>query len=52
AAQGENVIRVLAGTQELVSGTSCSAPILASTFSLLNAQLLAADKPVVGFLNP
>ncbi|KIJ26919.1 hypothetical protein M422DRAFT_191590 [Sphaerobolus stellatus SS14] len=52
AAQGENVVIVNAGTQVLVAGTSCSAPILASTFSLLNAQLLAAGKPVIGFLNP
>ncbi|KIJ29336.1 hypothetical protein M422DRAFT_188615 [Sphaerobolus stellatus SS14] len=52
AAQGENVAIFDGGEEGTVDGTSCSTPILASTFSLLNAQLLAAGKPVVGFLNP
>ncbi|PCH37959.1 family S53 protease [Wolfiporia cocos MD-104 SS10] len=35
-----------------VSGTSCSAPTWASIIALLNDRLLAAGKPVLGFLNP
>jgi tripeptidyl-peptidase-1 len=33
-------------------GTSMSAPIFASIIALLNNELLAAGKPVLGFLNP
>ncbi|KAJ7927036.1 family S53 protease [Mycena leptocephala] len=36
----------------LVDGTSCSSPIFASMISLVNDRLLAAGKPVLGFLNP
>ncbi|KAH9173055.1 family S53 protease [Lactarius sanguifluus] len=35
-----------------VEGTSCSSPIFASVVSLLNDRLIAAGKPVLGFLNP
>ncbi|KAK0184309.1 hypothetical protein F5146DRAFT_938685, partial [Armillaria mellea] len=31
---------------------SCSSPIFASVISLINDRLVAAGKPVLGFLNP
>jgi subtilase family serine protease len=40
------------GQVNLVDGTSCSSPIFASMISLVNDRLLAAGKPVLGFLNP
>ncbi|KAI0261762.1 family S53 protease [Gloeopeniophorella convolvens] len=52
AAQGENVEIVNAGDTGLVAGTSCSSPIFASVIALLNDELVAAGKPVLGFLNP
>ncbi|KAF7376342.1 Subtilisin-like protein [Mycena sanguinolenta] len=35
-----------------ITSTAVSSPIFASVIGLLNAQLLAAGKPVLGFLNP
>ncbi|KAF7307385.1 Family S53 protease-like protein [Mycena indigotica] len=35
-----------------VSGTSASSPTVAAMISLVNDKLLAAGKPVLGFLNP
>ncbi|KAJ7848191.1 subtilisin-like protein [Mycena olivaceomarginata] len=35
-----------------VSGTSASSPSVAAIIALVNDQLLAAGKPVLGFLNP
>ncbi|KAF9009885.1 family S53 protease [Cyathus striatus] len=52
AAQGENVVIFVGGEEGTVAGTSCSTPIFASIVSLLNDQLVAAGKPVLGFLNP
>ncbi|THU80130.1 family S53 protease [Dendrothele bispora CBS 962.96] len=52
AAQGENVEIVSGGQAGLVAGTSCSSPIFASVISLVNDRLIAAGKPVLGFLNP
>jgi len=52
AAQGENVIIFDGGRSGTVAGTSCSSPIVASTIALLNAELIAAGKAPVGFLNP
>ena len=52
SAQGENVEIVNGGETGLVAGTSCSSPIFASVISLLNDRLVAAGKPVLGFLNP
>ncbi|KAF8516709.1 family S53 protease-like protein [Hysterangium stoloniferum] len=53
AAQGENYA-ISGGDGQLgfADGTSCSAPLTSSTIALLNAELLAAGKPVVGFFNP
>lgn len=33
-------------------GTSMASPIFASVIALLNNELIAAGKPVLGFLNP
>ncbi|KAF5352182.1 hypothetical protein D9758_009222 [Tetrapyrgos nigripes] len=52
AAQGVNVEIVDGGSAGLVAGTSCSSPIFASVVSLINDRLIAAGKPVLGFLNP
>jgi len=49
---GFEVVRVDDGTILEIDGTSCSAPTSASVVALLNDQLLAAGKPVLGFLNP
>ena len=35
-----------------VSGTSCASPTFASVVALLNDELVAAGRPVLGFLNP
>ncbi|KAJ6503574.1 subtilisin-like protein [Mycena sanguinolenta] len=35
-----------------VGGTSCASPIFASFIALVNDRLIAAGKPVLGFLNP
>jgi subtilase family serine protease len=40
------------GDVTIWSGTSVSAPIFASIIALLNNELLAAGKPVLGYLNP
>ncbi|KAF8585820.1 family S53 protease [Ramaria rubella] len=52
SAQGGDVLIVNGGEEEAVAGTSCSSPIFASTIALLNAELIAAGKSPLGFLNP
>ncbi|KAJ3786129.1 subtilisin-like protein [Lentinula aff. detonsa] len=52
AAQGENIPIISNGRQVLELGTSASSPIFASVISLVNDKLVAAGKPVLGFLNP
>ncbi|KAF7368321.1 Serine protease S53 [Mycena venus] len=52
AVQGESFEIAWDAQFGLVDGTSCSAPSFASIISLLNDQLVAAGKPVLGFLNP
>ncbi|KAI0777411.1 family S53 protease [Trametes elegans] len=52
SAQGERVEIVLEGRTTQVAGTSCSAPITASVFALLNDELASQGKPPLGFLNP
>lgn len=49
---GDNVLIVNLGFQQLVAGTSCASPIFASQVALVNDRLIAAGKPVLGFLNP
>ncbi|KAJ6513955.1 subtilisin-like protein [Mycena vulgaris] len=52
SAASHNVEIVWQGTVNLVDGTSCASPIFASMIALVNDRLLAAGKPVLGFLNP
>ncbi|KAJ7860359.1 family S53 protease [Mycena leptocephala] len=43
---------VNAGGVTSIGGTSCASPIFASFIALVNDRLIAANKPVLGFLNP
>ncbi|KAJ7268625.1 family S53 protease [Mycena rebaudengoi] len=52
AAQAEHIQIQWRGAIELGDGTSASCPIFASMISLLNDRLIAAGRPVLGFLNP
>ncbi|KAF8189515.1 family S53 protease-like protein [Mycena galopus ATCC 62051] len=52
AVQGWNFEISSSGIIQPVGGTSASSPTFASLVALLNDQLLAAGKPVLGFLNP
>ncbi|KAH8978047.1 subtilisin-like protein [Lactarius hatsudake] len=52
SAAGTNLQIVSNGYVMSVVGTSCSSPVFASVVSLLNDRLIAAGKPVLGFLNP
>ena len=40
------------GKKVPVGGTSASSPTFASIIALINDKLIAAGKPVLGFLNP
>ncbi|KAF7307418.1 Family S53 protease-like protein [Mycena indigotica] len=50
--QGWNYLVTFNGQRIPVSGTSASAPTVAAMISLVNDKLIAAGKPVLGFLNP
>lgn len=50
--QGWNFHVIDGGDSILVGGTSASSPSFASIIALINDQLVAAGKPVLGFLNP
>lgn len=52
SAQGSLYIITLLGMQELVSGTSCSAPTTASVIALLNSVRRAKGQGNVGWVNP
>ncbi|EXJ57779.1 uncharacterized protein A1O5_12337 [Cladophialophora psammophila CBS 110553] len=52
AAQGYRYLVFLDETVRSVDGTSCSAPTIASIFSLVNDALAARGKPPMGWLNP
>jgi len=52
SANGNNIVIVENGNFTGVLGTSASTPIVASLFTLINNQLIAAGKPVIGFANP
>ncbi|KAJ7626044.1 family S53 protease-like protein [Roridomyces roridus] len=52
AVQGWNFEIVVGGEAGLVGGTSASSPTMAGIIALINDQLIAAGKPVLGFLNP
>ncbi|KAJ6483869.1 peptidase S8/S53 domain-containing protein [Mycena vitilis] len=50
--QGWNFEIVTGGEAGLVGGTSASSPTFAGIIALINDRLVAAGKPVLGFLNP
>ncbi|KAJ7248940.1 subtilisin-like protein [Mycena rebaudengoi] len=52
AVQGWGLDFVFNGTTFADGGTSFSSPIFASIIALINDRLMAAGKPVLGFLNP
>lgn len=52
SANGHNYVITIDGSNENVDGTSCSAPVWGGIVGLLNAQRVAAGKPVLGFINP
>ncbi|KAJ7252344.1 family S53 protease-like protein [Mycena haematopus] len=52
AVQGWNFEIVSGGEAGLVGGTSASSPTFAGIIALVNDRLVAANKPVLGFLNP
>ncbi|KAJ7159569.1 family S53 protease-like protein [Mycena filopes] len=52
AAQAWNFDVILDESLILVFGTSAAAPTFASIVALINDRLVAAGKPVLGFLNP
>ena len=52
SAVGQSVEVVVSGASELVGGTSCSAPITAGIFALLNNYRISNGKAPLGWLNP
>ncbi|KAF7310501.1 Family S53 protease-like protein [Mycena chlorophos] len=52
AVQGWNFAIFAGGEEGLVGGTSASSPSFAAMIALINDRLVAAGKPVLGFLNP
>ncbi|KAJ7245298.1 subtilisin-like protein [Mycena rebaudengoi] len=52
AVQGWGLDFVFDGITFATGGTSFSSPIFASIIALINDRLMAAGKPVLGFLNP
>ncbi|KAJ7731324.1 family S53 protease-like protein [Mycena maculata] len=52
AVQGWNFEIVAGGEVGVVGGTSASSPTFAGMIALINDHLIAAGKPVLGFLNP
>ncbi|KAJ6526040.1 subtilisin-like protein [Mycena capillaripes] len=52
AVQGSGLDFVFEGITITSAGTSFSSPIFASIIALINDRLIAAGKPVLGFLNP
>ncbi|KAJ7248963.1 subtilisin-like protein [Mycena rebaudengoi] len=52
AVQGWGLDFVVKGITFVTGGTSFSSPIFASIIALINDRLMAAGKPVLGFLNP
>ncbi|KAK7053666.1 family S53 protease-like protein [Favolaschia claudopus] len=52
AVQGANLDFIYRGTTVHTGGTSFSSPIFASVIAMINDRLVAAGKPVLGFLNP
>ncbi|KAI9509937.1 subtilisin-like protein [Russula earlei] len=52
SANGANYVVIIDGKLELVYGTSASAPVVGSIFTLINDARLAHGKGPIGFINP
>ncbi|KAJ6495229.1 subtilisin-like protein [Mycena sanguinolenta] len=52
AMQALNVNFAWEGSYWILNGTSCATPIFAAMIALINDRLIAARRPVLGFLNP
>ena len=52
SAQSQSFIIAYDGDPAIVDGTSASCPTVAAIIALVNDALVAAGKPVLGFLNP
>jgi len=52
SANGHAYVIKLQGSNQQVDGTSASCPVTAAMFSLVNAQRVANNKPVLGFARP
>ena len=52
SAQGQAFVTIWNGNVTLLDGTSAATPTAASVLALVNDALIAAGKPVLGFLNP
>ena len=52
SANGDHIRVYINNTAKLEGGTSASTPLFASIITLINEKRLAANKTVVGFLNP
>jgi tripeptidyl-peptidase-1 len=52
SAQGYHFITIWNGSTMMLDGTSAATPTAASVITLINDALLAAGRPVLGFLNP
>ena len=52
AAQGQAFVTIWNGVITLLDGTSAATPTAAAVLTLVNDALVAAGKPVLGFLNP
>ncbi|EMD31381.1 hypothetical protein CERSUDRAFT_89076 [Gelatoporia subvermispora B] len=50
--QSRNYVIIRDAQLGTVSGTPCASPIFAGIIALLNDALVAAGRPVLGFLNP
>jgi tripeptidyl-peptidase I len=52
AAVGDNGAVVIEGSHTLEGGTSMAAPLVAAIFTRINEERIAANKSVIGFVNP
>ena len=52
SAIGYNASLIIGGEFDMKGGTSMAAPVVASIFTLINEERLAAGKSPVGFVNP
>jgi tripeptidyl-peptidase-1 len=52
SAYGQRFVTIYNGSILILDGTSCSAPTMSGVLTLVNDALIAARRPVLGFLNP